>query len=282
MYYSPTKLERLYHQLGTKNRCPIKKANQISLIYLTVASNCTLDYTPQVTCPKHVTQGLMTLETLKNRHINFTFGSLNFGMYIIFDAVIFHPSSKMIENPIFASVSTWELLVLQLLNALYFDQNCESYFLLFFYWTWQNVNIWIFIFIFKKHPHNVNGGLKFASSMTYTPRRKWTKVVISKLWLAYPSNIVAIWFHKLCSSYTYQREASLSSWMIIYLRSPQVCIWLLLNFQHLVQMHVFLTFVFGLTPTQIPNLGVRKSDKIGVTHHTRDLIFISNINKLWD
>ena len=32
MYYSPTKLERLYHQLGAKNRCTIKEANRISLI----------------------------------------------------------------------------------------------------------------------------------------------------------------------------------------------------------------------------------------------------------
>lgn len=143
------------------------------------ASNCIFDYTPQQTCPKHATQGSMTLETLKNRHINFTFGSLNFGMYIIFDVVIFHSSSKMIENPIFASVSIWELLVLQLLNDLYFDQNCESYFLSNVYWSWQNVNSWL-----EKHPHNVNVGLKFPSSMTYTPRRKWTKVAVSKLWLA--------------------------------------------------------------------------------------------------
>ena len=34
MCFSPTILERLYCQLGAKNRCPIKEANQISLIYL--------------------------------------------------------------------------------------------------------------------------------------------------------------------------------------------------------------------------------------------------------
>ena len=34
MYYSPTKLERMYRQLGAKNRCLIKEANQISLFHL--------------------------------------------------------------------------------------------------------------------------------------------------------------------------------------------------------------------------------------------------------
>ena len=35
MYHIPTKLEQLYHQLGVKNKCPIKEANEINLIYLT-------------------------------------------------------------------------------------------------------------------------------------------------------------------------------------------------------------------------------------------------------
>ena len=34
MYYSPTELKRLYCRLGAKNRCSIKEANWISLIYL--------------------------------------------------------------------------------------------------------------------------------------------------------------------------------------------------------------------------------------------------------
>lgn len=43
-------------------------------------------------------------------------------------------------------------------------------------------------------------------------------------------------------------------------------------------MHVFLTFAFKLTPTQISNLGVKISDKIEAARHIRDLIYISNIN----
>ena len=34
MYYSPTELEWLYRRLRAKNRCPIKKANEFSLVYL--------------------------------------------------------------------------------------------------------------------------------------------------------------------------------------------------------------------------------------------------------
>ena len=30
MYYSPTKLERLYRRLGTRNRCPIKEAYKLA------------------------------------------------------------------------------------------------------------------------------------------------------------------------------------------------------------------------------------------------------------
>ena len=36
MFYSPIELEQLYHPFGVINRCPIKEANQISLIYLIV------------------------------------------------------------------------------------------------------------------------------------------------------------------------------------------------------------------------------------------------------
>ena len=35
MYYSPTKLKQLYRQFRAQNKCPIKKANLISLIYFT-------------------------------------------------------------------------------------------------------------------------------------------------------------------------------------------------------------------------------------------------------
>lgn len=35
MYYSLTKLKQMYLRLGDKNKRPIKKSNQISLIYLT-------------------------------------------------------------------------------------------------------------------------------------------------------------------------------------------------------------------------------------------------------
>ena len=39
MYYSPTKLRKLYHGLEAKNKCLIKKANRISLIYLRSSSS---------------------------------------------------------------------------------------------------------------------------------------------------------------------------------------------------------------------------------------------------
>ena len=34
MYYSPTELKQPYHRLRAKNRCPIKEANQITIICL--------------------------------------------------------------------------------------------------------------------------------------------------------------------------------------------------------------------------------------------------------